>query len=303
MKIVFFGTSAGTLTKKRGLSAIGLKEKGSKEWILFDSGEATQIQILKSNWSISKLKYIFITHLHGDHIYGLFGLIASRGLLQIKTPLNIYGPKGIKKLIECVVDITSLHPSFELNITEIQNGDRFEAGELTIESVKLSHSIESFGFVVDLKRVHKNLDVEKLKSLGVMPSRLYGKLKREKELEVDGKKIKLSEVERVKVESKRVIVGGDNDKPELFLRFKGVDLMIHESTYTQKDFENLLKQQKHTTSKQLAIVASKMGVKKLVLTHISPRYDEGKEDKLIKEAKEFFKGEVILAKDFLEIEL
>ena len=301
MKIIFFGTSAGAPTKKRALSAVGLKEKNSSRWILFDSGEATQFQILKSSWSIAKLENIFISHLHGDHIFGIFGLIASRGLLQISSPLTIYGPKGIKQLIECVIKLCSLHPNFDLNIIEFSGGEKFEISNLSIEVVELSHSIESFGFVIDLKRVHKNLDVELLKSLGLSDGRLYGKLKREKELEFNGKKILLDEVEKERVEFKRVIIGGDNDEPERFLKFKGIDLMIHEATYTQADFDSLPKKQKHTTAKKLAQVASKMEVKRLIITHISPRYDS-KEALLENEAKEFFEN-VVIAKDFLEVEV
>jgi ribonuclease Z len=300
MEIIFFGTSAGVITKERFTSAIGLKASSSS-WILFDAGEGTQIRILQSRWSIGKLKYIFLTHLHGDHCYGIFGLLALRGMMQISKPLFIFAPEGFQKMLEAVMRASSLHLPFELKITQLKENQTFDIENLKIKIVKMSHSIESFGFVIDQEIQKRNLDVEKLKSLGLSPSALYGKLKAGEDVKFEGKLFKSKDFLKTSLEKKRIIIGGDNDSPEKFIKYSPVDLMIHEATYTQKDFDKLPKKQSHTTAKNLAIAAKKANVKKLIITHISPRYKKEREKELIDEAKKFFDEEVILARDLLEL--
>ena len=305
IEILFLGTSAGVPTKRRNLSSIALRPDQSKEWLLFDCGEATQHRIMDSSVSIPKIDKIFITHLHGDHIYGIFGLLASRGMNGTDKPLSIYGPEGLEDMVETVKRLSGLNLPFDITYHTLKGTERLEFGRYSVETVKLSHSIESVGYVFIEKEKEGHFDMEKAKSAGIAPGPIVAKLKRGETVTLDdGSVIEGKEFIMPPQKGKRVIIAGDNDSPWLFEKYGSVDLMIHEATYTQRDFDKLEKKFKHTTAEALAVTARKMGVKELVLTHISPRYDTAqREAELINEAKRYYDGEVILAKDLMTIEI
>jgi len=304
-KIIFLGTSAGVPTRFRNVSALALQPENSKAWILFDCGEGTQHQILKSPLSAYNLSTIFITHLHGDHIYGLPGLLASRGMVQAQTPLEIYGPKGLKEIIETVMHHSQLHLPFDLKIIEVSKDMRIDLGQLTIDVVELSHSIPSYGYVVTFADKPGKFDVAKAKALGVPEGPLYAKLKRGETITLpDGRSIDGTLLIGEPQKGKRIVIGGDNDTPLLFEKFAPFDLMIHEATYTQYDFDHLPRKFQHTTAKALAQAAQQMGVSWLILNHISPRYDkDGRIVELVEEAKCHFDGKVDVAYDLWQIEI
>jgi len=303
-KIIFLGTSAGIPTKSRNVSALAIWPLNSKEWYLFDCGEGTQHQLLKSNLSPYNLSKIFITHLHGDHIYGLPGLLASRGMQQAKTPLEIYGPKDLKEFLKPIFRYSKLGLPFDVDIHEISNEDRFEFKDFFVDIVELSHSLASYGFVLTFKDKPGKFNVEKAKFIGIPEGPIYAKLKNLETITLeDGRVLDGKEFLGENIKGKRIAIGGDNDTPLLFFKYAPFDLMIHEATYTQNDFDNLSKKFQHTTAKELSIAAQKMGVKHLILNHISPRYD--KDDRvleLLKEAKSHFNAKVEVAYDFMQIE-
>ncbi|SFP24999.1 ribonuclease Z [Hydrogenimonas thermophila] len=303
-KIIFLGTSAGVPTKFRNVSALSLQPENSKEWFLFDCGEGTQHQILKSHLSPYNLSKIFITHLHGDHIYGLPGLLASRGMQQAKTELEIYGPAGIKEFIETVLKLSRLNLPFDLKIYEISNDMSIDFKQLSIDIVELSHSLTSYGFVLTFKDRPGKFNVEKARSMSIPEGPIYAKLKNLETVTLeDGRVIDGKEFLGDPIKGKRIAIGGDNDNPLLFSKYAPFDLMIHEATYTQNDFDNLPKKFQHTTAKQLATAAKKMGVKHLILNHISPRYDkDNRVSELLEEAKSYFTEKVEVAYDFMQVD-
>ena len=258
MKLTFLGTSAGKPTKERNVTALALKFEQESKWYLFDCGEATQHQILRSTLSIAKLDTIFITHLHGDHYYGLPGLLSSKKLDKAFDPLQIYGPKGIKEFLECFMDISKEHLGYELNIIEIEPQQRFVFEKFTLQILPLVHSVESFAY--HIKEADKNA---------------FGK---------------------------RVIICGDNSEPDVLGEYlQDLDLLIHESTYTQKVYDTLPTKFLHTTAKKLAIAAQNRGVKNLIATHISPRYSkEGiyNIEMICDEIKHYYRGKCFVANDF-----
>jgi len=274
-KIIFLGTSAGVPTKFRNVSALALQPLNSKEWFLFDCGEGTQHQILKSHLSPYNLSKIFITHLHGDHIYGLPGLLASRGMQHAKIPLEIYGPKDLKEFLKPILKYSKLGLPFDIKIYEISDEDRFEFKDFFVDIVKLSHSLTSYGFVVTFKDKLGKFNVEKARSMGIPEGPIYAKLKNSEIVTLDdGKVLDGKEFLGESIKGKRIVIAGDNDNPLLFSKYAPFDLMIHEATYTQSDFDNLRIKFQHTTAKELSLAAQKMGVKHLILNHISPRYDK-----------------------------
>ncbi|BDY12038.1 ribonuclease Z [Hydrogenimonas cancrithermarum] len=304
-KIIFLGTSAGVPTRNRNVSALALQPENSKAWMLFDCGEGTQHQLLKTSLSAYNLSRIFITHLHGDHVYGLCGLLASKGMQRAEMPLEIYGPPGIKEMLETVMKFSQLNLPFDLKIFEISKDTTMRFEGMRIVVVELSHSITSYGFVVIFDDTPGRFDIEKAKALGIPEGPLYSKLKRGETVKLpDGRSIDGRDLVGVPKKGRRIAIGGDNDDPLLFSPFAPYDLMIHEATYTQYDFDHLPRKFKHTTAKQLAEAAQKMGVEWLILNHISPRYDKkGRVSELVEEAKRHFDGNVEVAYDFMQIEI
>ncbi len=303
--ITFLGTSAGVPTRFRNVSALALQPENSKKWMLFDCGEATQHQIMKTSFSAYNLERIFITHLHGDHVYGLCGLLASKGMQRSESPLEIYGPKGLQEMLECVMQHSQLNLPFDLKIFEIDGKSSMRFGAMKIEVVELSHSITSYGFVISFDNMPGRFDARKAKEMNIPEGPLYARLKAGENITLpDGRMIKGSELVGPPRKGARIVIGGDNDNPLLFSPYAPFDLMIHEATYTQRDFERLERKFRHTTAKQLAEAAQEMGVDWLILNHISPRYDKnGRVVELLEEAKRYFGGRVDIAYDFMKIEI
>jgi ribonuclease Z len=257
---------------------------------------------MKSKLSIGKLDAIFITHLHGDHFYGLPGLLASKKMDEALKPLTLYGPKGIKKFIDCVLEVSKRDVGYPLTVIEYEEYQEFVFDKFTVKVLPLIHSIESVAFYIQEHDISNKLDELKLREIGLEPSPIYGELKKGKTVTVEGKTLNPKEFMLEPIKGKRVIIAGDNSKPEIMgEHLRDLDLLVHECTYTQEVYENLKVEILHTTSKDLGEAASKFGVKNLIATHISPRYHkDGKFTiKMIEdEIKEAYDGNLFIADDF-----
>ena len=294
MKFTFLGTGAGRPTKKRNVSALALEIQNERGWYLFDCGEGTQHQILKAGLSLYKLKSVFITHTHGDHCYGLFGLITSRMLENCDSPLKIYAPKGVREMVESVVDTSFGHLGYELEFVEIYGGFEEEFEKFSLKVLPLIHSVPSYAFYLK-EKTKITLDVEKLKKDGLKPGEEYGLLKKGKSVKTESKTF-YPEDYLIHRSGKKIIIAGDNAEPDYLGKYlQNLDLLIHEATYTSETFNSLNKKYLHTTAKNLALSAEKFNVKNLIATHISPRF-EG--DEILSELKKYFKGTVFVADDF-----
>jgi len=299
MKFIFLGTSAGKPTKERNVSALAMEIPNESGWYLFDCGEGTQHQILKTSLSLHKLKNIFITHIHGDHCYGLFGLITSRMLEKCKTPLTIYAPKGVKEMVEAVVAASFEHLGYKLEFIEIYGGFKKEFENFNIKVLPLIHSVESYAFLIEEKEKFK-IDAEKLQKDGLNPGKEYQEIKNGKNVEIEGKIYKAEDY-LIKKEIKRIIIAGDNAEPDYLGKYlENLDLLIHEATYTREVFDNMETKYLHTTAENLAKTAEKYSIKNLIATHISPRY-EG--DEILSEIKKYYNGNAFVAYDFDVFEL
>lgn len=307
MEFHFLGTSAGSPTLERNVTALGLQIQQRKDWYLFDCGEGTQQRLLRSTLSPVRLSRIFITHLHGDHCYGLPGLISSRGLLGAKTPLEIYGPKGLKEMLEVTFRCSYMRPSFECKVTEFSKGGEIliDDEQETVEVVKLSHDVPSYAFVLTEKDRPGVFDVEKAKEAGIKPGPLFGRLKKGETVCLeDGREFCGLDFVGEPQKGRKIIVSGDNDKPSLLAEhLKEADLFIHEATHTEEAAANLSFKSRHSTAKLVCEAASEAGLPNLILTHFSPRFSlrtkgEGSMDKIVDEAKQFFTGNLQFAQDF-----
>ena len=302
MKLTFLGTSAGKPTRERGLSAIALEFDQDNRWYLFDCGEGTQFQLLKSKLSVGKLDSIFITHLHGDHFYGLLGLLSSKKMDRALNPLTLYGPKGIKKFIHCMLDVSQSDLGYELKIVEFENNQEFVFNNFTVKVLPLVHSIDSVAFYLKENDITNKLDEEKLRSIGLLPSPLYGILKRGKSVIHEGVELDPKAFMTKPIKGRSIIIAGDNSNPSILGKYlQNLDLLVHECTYTQEVYNNLEKKVLHTTARDLGLASLDYEVKNLIATHISPRYHkDGKLtiEMMYDEISLSYKGVLFIANDF-----
>ena len=302
MTLTFLGTSAGKPTRERNVSALALEFEQDNKWYLFDCGEATQRQIMQSRLSLGRLDTIFITHLHGDHYYGLPGLLATKKLDGVLKPMSIYGPKGIKKFLECALDISEAHLGYVLNIIEYKSEESFLFDKFSLKVLPLVHSKESFAFYIKENDITDRLNEEKLRALGLEPSPLYGELKRGESITFQGKALDPKAYMLEPVIGRSLIIAGDNSTPEVLGSYlEGLDLLVHECTYTQEVYDNLVKKVLHTTAKELGAAAQEKGVKNLIANHIDPRYNQNGTlgvEMIYNEIKSYYEGVIFVADDF-----
>lgn len=234
-----------------------------------DCGEGTQRQLMISPFSFMKIKTILITHLHGDHVFGLVGLIQTMDMSGRTEPLNIYGPPGLAKLVGSVRDSTENDGiNYDLNIIEVTGGESFTEGRFKIEAYGTVHTVPSVGYVVTEPDIPGALNVSKAHSLGIN-GRGLGMLKNGQT--VGG--VKPSDVIGPAIHGMKVSYTGDTAPSDVVCESsKGADVLIHESTYMDSEAE-LSAKHLHSTARQAADVALKSGVRYLILTHLSNRYD------------------------------
>jgi len=302
LQLTFLGTSAGKPTKERNVSALALEFDQDNKWYLFDCGEATQHQIIRSRLSIGKLDTIFITHLHGDHYYGLPGLLSSKKLDKALRPLNIYGPKGIKKFLECVLNVSEEHLGYKLKIIEYEAQETFIFDKFSLKVLPLVHSIESFAFYIKENDISNRLNEKKLRAIGLEPSPLYGELKRGRSITFKGEKLEPKSYMLDTVVGRSVIIAGDNSRPDILSRYlEDLDLLVHECTYTQETYDNLPVKVLHTTARDLGLAVQEKHVKNLIANHINPRYNKNSTmgvEMVYNEIKRAYEGRLFIANDF-----
>lgn len=289
LEIQFLGTGAGMPAKNRNVTSIALKLLNRGSIWLFDCGEATQHQILHTTIKPRKIEKIFITHLHGDHIFGLPGLLGSRSFLGGTSPLIVYGPKGIKNFIDVSLRVSQTHLLYDLSVEEIEEGVIFEDHEFLVEARYLDHAVPCFGFRVVEKDRPGPLQVEKLKKIGVPPGPIYSRLKNGETVTLDnGKEINGKDFLGGTKKGRIVTILGDTRKCENSEKLARLaDVVIHEATF-HKDETEMAHTYFHSTTHQAAEVAKDAGAKQLFLTHISARYEKEDWPLLEKEAREIF---------------
>lgn len=310
MKIVFLGTSSGVPTKSRNVSSVALRLPQRAEVWLFDCGEGTQHQLLRSEIKSSQIRRIFITHMHGDHIFGLMGLLASIGLAGPSQTVDIYGPEGLENYLRACTKYSCTHLGIGTRVyihtVPPLGGLIYEDAEFTVSCLPLKHRIPAYGYRVSEKDRPGTFNLAKAKQLNIPPGPVYGQLKQ-------GKTVKLKDG--------RILHGKDFcGEPEIGRKFvyctdtvfcdaavdlaQDADVLIHEATFAHQDaklaFERL-----HSTSTMAAQVALLAQVKRLIITHFSPRYAPGNVlqiHNLLAEAQAIFPN-TFLAHDFLTYEI
>lgn len=295
MKLTFLGTCGVIPTAARNHSATLLTYDG--ENILVDCGEGTQRQFKKAKISPTKITKILLTHWHGDHILGLPGLIQTLGLMNYKKTLNIYGPKGTKKYMkELMKTFVYAGEKFPIKVHEIipsKKSKFLETKDFCLEAKPMSHKTpcNAYNFV---KKGQIRIDKKKLRKFKIPSGPLLSKLKQGKSIKYKGKTYKASQLTYKQNETKISFVFDTRKNPRIIPFVKNADILISEATFLD-ELKATAKDYGHLTAKQAAEIAKKANAKKLILTHISQRYDK-KSDAILREAKKVFKNSTV-AKD------
>jgi ribonuclease Z len=309
MKVIPLGTSSGKPTLSRNVSALAIVREG--EWLLFDCGEATQIQIARAGLSPNKLAAIFITHLHGDHFNGLAGLLSTMGLDRRERPLTLVGPSGVLQYLDVLGRLKILYVNYPIDVKELApssfkaEGSKllevYDGGAYVVSSAPLNHRIFAVGYRVEERPRPGRFNLDRAKELGIPEGPLYGKLQKGQPVRLeDGREIHPSEVVGPPRPGKAVAYCTDTRPCESSARLGGgVDLLIHEATYTE-DLAEEAKDFGHSTAAQSASVAKRARAKRLLITHFSTRYPDA--TPLLEEARSVF-ADTLMARELMEVEV
>jgi ribonuclease Z len=311
VQVTFLGTSSGVPTRARNVSAVALRLPQRSELWLFDCGEGTQHQFLRSDLRVSQLRRIFVTHMHGDHVFGLPGLLASLGLAGTCSGIDLYGPDPLRDYLEGVLRTSSTRIGYPLRSHRVKEAARsgsllLDDGDISVRCTPLTHRVPAYAYRVDQKPRPGRFDVEKARALGIPPGPIYAELKAGRSVSLDdGRIINGASLCGPERPGCSVVYCTDTVFSEAAVELAtGADLLIHESTFAHAEAEMAVARQ-HSTSTMAAQTALAAGVKQLMLTHLSPRYMPGNPvtpDDLLAEARAIFPA-TELARDFLSVEL
>jgi len=299
MRLTFLGTGGGIPSVKRSLPSVAVSFSG--HLIVFDCGEGTQRQMMKAGTGFKRDMIIFLTHLHGDHILGLPGLIYTLSMLDRKHPLMIIGPPGTSSFIEAILSIKFGKLNYEIHVKEVLEGVAYESKEYVVEAVRADHTAPSLAYKLRERDRPGKMKVEFLEELGLPKGPLWGKLQRGETVEFRGETIRPEDAMGPPRPGRKIVYTGDTRPSDRIVEFsRGADVLIHDATFGS-EFEEEAAEEGHSTVRQAAEIALKAGVRRLYLFHLSPRY-EGREGELLKEARAVFPNS-FLAEDLLSYEV
>lgn len=300
MRVIFLGTAGSVPTPDRSLPAVLVKR--GNEQLMFDCGESVQRQMIRAKVGFHKKMKIFVSHMHGDHVLGLPGLMQTMALMDRQKKLEIYGPEGINQFLECVRETLQFGLTFPVEIHEVYDaGVVCEDKEYVVEAARSNHVVPSLAYAFVEKLRPGKFYPEKARALGVPEGELWSKLQHGDEIKLpNGQVVNPEDVLGSPRQGRKIVYTGDTRPFKGFAKFAAnADLVIHDST-----FDDVLGEKAeldgHSTPSQAGQQAKKAKAKKLVLTHISARYADA--GLLLEQARKVFKN-ALVAEDFLELEL
>ncbi len=295
MKLTILGCHSATPTAATNPTSQVLEVRG--HLFMIDCGEGTQVALRKNRVKFARIKHIFISHLHGDHFFGLIGMISTFCLLGRDAPLTIYGPKGIKEIILLQLKLTGSYTPFELRFRESDATTPellYEDEKVIVTTIPLDHRVYTRGFLIQEKGYQRKLNVVACEEYGVDIA-YYRKIKKGEDVTLDdGRVIANHELSDDPQPSRSYAFCSDTAyKPDIVPLVKNATVLYHESTFL-KSHEHLCVKTKHSTAAQAATIAREAQVGTLILGHYSTRY--GDYELFRKEAQEVF-DKVELARD------
>jgi len=299
LSVTFLGTGAACPTVERNVSALAIQREG--ETLLFDCGEGTQRQMMRYGVGFS-FRDIFLTHYHSDHFLGIIGLFRTMGLMDRKDGVTLYGPKGAQRILTAALNVGIERTKFPVEIIEVKPGDRMGRGEYELAVFDTDHRADTVGYaLVEHDRLGR-FDPEKAQGLGIPEGPLWGRLHKGNAVTLpDGRTVTPDTLVGPPRPGRTVVYTGDTrPHPGVTRAAKGANLLIHEATFGEDERARAV-ETGHATAREAAEVAREAGVRRLVLTHISPRYSRDAPE-LLAEAQTVF-PDTIVARDGLVIEV
>ena len=295
----FLGTGAATPTVDRNVAGLAVQREG--ETILFDCGEGNQRQMMRYGVGFSFTE-IFFTHYHADHILGVTGLLRTMGLQDRSAPVTLYGPRNAQRVLGAAVALGIERNRFPVEIREIKPGDRLRREHYDIVVFETEHRPDTVGFALAEHTRLGRFNPERAREVGVPEGPLWGRLHRGETVVLDdGRSVSPSDLVGSPRRGRTLVYSGDT-RPSLAVveASRGADLLIHEATFGSDELERA-KETGHSTAAEAARVAVEAGVRRLVLTHISPRYSRDAPE-LLAEARAIF-PETVVARDGLTVDV
>jgi ribonuclease Z len=308
MRLTFLGTSAGTPSRTRNMTSIALQWVQQGALWLFDGGEGTQHQILRApGVRLSQLEHLWVTHLHGDHVFGLPGLLASRSLVKgADTPVTLHGPDGLGEYLRCILSLTHTGVRYPWHVETVTEGPILEDDKAQVSCRRLVHGVTSYGYAIQEHSRPGEFDAAQAQALGVPFGPLYGRLKKGETITLpDGRTIDGTTLVGLPRPGRKVVICGDTGPtPATVELARDADVLVHEATFLSEDAARAA-QVGHSTAAGAATAAREAGVQTLILTHFSPRYESDRSSQLpalLAEAQAIFPN-TLLAQDFWTYEV
>lgn len=306
MKLTFLGTSSGTPTRHRNVSGLAVQTVLGPDWFLVDCGEGTQHRVLQTPLSLNDLAAVCITHVHGDHCYGLPGLLASAGMNKRTKPLKLIAPLPVWEWFEATRALTDLHLPYEVEHVDLGGPSLvYEVPGLRIESHALLHRVPSHAYRMQVETRRVRLKADALRAIGLPPGPAWRALQQGEDVPLNGGVLRSADYTETQVETVAAVMGGDNADPALLHdACKGAQLLVHEATFTQEALDKVGPGPMHSSARLLAEFAQAAEVPNLILTHFSARHqnEEGMAA-LMAETQAHYRGHAFLANDLDVYEL
>jgi ribonuclease Z len=299
LTVTLLGTGAAVPSVDRNVAALAVQREG--ETILFDCGEGTQRQMMRYGVSFT-FREIFFTHFHADHMLGVTGLLRTMGLQDRAAPVALYGPRGAHRILGAAVGLGIERNRFDVEIVEVGPGQTLQRGDYDIVAFETDHRADTIGYaLVEHKRLGR-FNPERARELDIPEGPLWGRIHKGEVIELpDGRRVEPAELVGEARRGRKFVYTGDTRPCAAVVEAAaGADLLVHEATFGEEERERAI-ETGHSTAAQAAEVARQAGVRRLVLTHVSPRYTRDAPE-LLAEAKAVF-PETVVARDGLVIEI
>jgi ribonuclease Z len=299
LSVTFLGTGASCPTVDRNVAGLAVQREG--ETILFDCGEGTQRQMMRYGVGFSFAE-VFFTHYHADHMLGIIGLLRTMGLQDRTAPVTLYGPRGAQRILTAAMNLGIERNKFPVEVVEVRPGDRLRRAEYDIVVFETEHRADTVGFALAEHTRLGRFHPERARELGVPEGPLWGRLHKGQTVVLDdGRSVSPAALVGPSRRGRTVVYSGDTRPyPAVFEASKGADLLIHEATFGEEEAGRAI-ETGHSTAAEAARIALEAGVRRLVLTHISPRYTRDAPE-LLAEARAVF-PETTVARDGMVVDV